>query len=275
MGNLALVFLLALLVLTGCESKPRARNAAVVQSVARSVKLELDKTKSPQELVLVWRNQELATNEAIQTHLRAQLRAFFEEQTELFIDNEFGFVRTWGHLWDEVVDSDQENQEKFQRIYRSYFKTTALHQKLDSYLAEALEVRSRQRLDLLMILQGQLPKQMDRPELSFEQVKLTNDAAHQRISTEFWLELGDVATDLAGGVLTTATGGAGGVAWTAFEGLKFFGTVGVLMGADEELRQALTAEWSQYIDDMELEVQSKLNDDTQKLYETLQKTISL
>ena len=81
--------------------------------------------ENPDDLIQEYQDFELKHNEIFQQDLQEKSKEYYENVIETFIEEETGFFRLFGELWDSPFKSKNERKTLWKLKIERYFRTTA------------------------------------------------------------------------------------------------------------------------------------------------------
>lgn len=182
--------LILLLSLFSCQSDEEKALREKIASIEFSNTQTLNKALTP-ALIYEYRQAELAINRRYVNETKSVISNDFEEKLEVFEDNEFGFFRSYKHMF-KVLIEDKDALNDYWNLKKSkYFSNLTTHQKLhDCYENYNFDIQKLRGQISLSIRCKSIPKEV-RYNIINQEVSLNgmNKHSYTNLAIEFGTDI--------------------------------------------------------------------------------------
>ena len=182
--------LILLLSLFSCQSDEETALREKIASIEFSNTQTLNKALTP-ALIYEYRQAELAINRRYVNETKSVISNDFEEKLEVFEDNEFGFFRSYKHMF-KVLIEDKDALNDYWNLKKSkYFSNLTTHQKLhDCYENYNFDIQKLRGQISLSIRCKSIPKEV-RYNIINQEVSLNgmNKHSYTNLAIEFGTDI--------------------------------------------------------------------------------------
>lgn len=182
--------LILLLSLFSCQSDEEKALREKIASIEFSNTQTLNKALTP-ALIYEYRQAELAINRRYVNETKSVISNDFEEKLEVFEDNEFGFFRSYKHMFTVLIEDKDALNDYWNLKKSKYFSNLTTHQKLhDCYENYNFDIQKLRGQISLSIRCKSIPKEV-RYNIINQEVSLNgmNKHSYTNLAIEFGTDI--------------------------------------------------------------------------------------